>query len=46
VVPKDRVAEAIDKSYARGRKEAMVRARLNHGETSLQIYGWDEKFGY
>jgi len=46
VVPKDMIEEAIEKSYARERKEAMVRARLNQGETSLQIYGWDEKFGY
>jgi len=46
VVPKDRVEEAIEKSYAREQKESRVRARLNQGETSLQIYGWDEKFGY
>ena len=46
VIPKDRVEEAILKSYAREQKESRVRARLNGGETSLQIYGWDEKFGY
>jgi len=46
VVPKERVEEAIEKSYAREQKEARVRARLNAGETSLQIYGWDQKFGY
>jgi len=46
VVPKDRIEEAIEKSYAREQKESRVRARLNQGETSLQIYGWDEKFGY
>jgi len=46
VVPKDRVEEAILKSYAREQKESRVRARLNAGESSLQIYGWDKKFGY
>jgi len=46
VIPKDMVEEAILKSYAREQKEARVRARLNEGETSLQIYGWDKKFGY
>lgn len=46
VVPKSRIEEAIEKSQAREDKEARVRARLNKGETSLQIYQWDEKFGY
>lgn len=46
VVPKERIEEAIEKSIAREEKEAMVRERLNQGETSLQIYGWDHKFGY
>ena len=46
VVPKDRVEETIEKAYAREQKEARVRARLNEGETSLQIYEWDKKFGY
>ncbi len=46
VVPQDRIDEAIEKSEAREQKEANVRARLNEGETSLQIYGWDKKFGY
>lgn len=46
VVPKDRLEEAIEKSQAREDKEAAVRARLNKGESSLKIYGWDEKFGY
>jgi len=46
VVPKGRIAEAIEKSKVREDKEAIVRERLNKGETSLQIYGWDKKFGY
>lgn len=46
VVPKDIIEETIEKSYAREKKEARVRARLNAGETSLEIYGWDKKFGY
>lgn len=46
IVPKERIAEAIEKSQAREEKEARVRARLNKGETSLQIYEWDKKFGY
>lgn len=46
VVPKERLDEAIEKSQQREDKEAMVRSRLNAGETSLQIYEWDKKFGY
>lgn len=46
VVPQDRIDEAIQKSEAREQKEANVRSRLNKGETSLQIYEWDKKFGY
>lgn len=46
VVPKSRVAEAIEKSIAREQKEAQIRTRLRQGETSLQIYEWDKKFGY
>ena len=41
IVPKDRIDEAIEKAEAREQKEARVRARLNNGETSLQIYGWE-----
>lgn len=41
VVPQQRIDEAIEKSEAREQKEASVRARLNAGETSLQIYGWE-----
>lgn len=46
VVPKESIEETIEKSEAREQKEARTRARLNAGETSLQIYGWDKKFGY
>lgn len=46
IVPQERVEEAIEKSYAREQKEARVRARLHEGENSLQIYGWDKKYGF
>jgi 4-hydroxy-4-methyl-2-oxoglutarate aldolase len=46
VIPKDRIEEAIEKATARETKEAQTRAELNKGLTSLQIYGWDKKFGY
>ena len=41
VVPKDRIAEAIQKSAEREAREAEVRAQLKSGKTSLEIYGWD-----
>lgn len=46
VVPQNRIAEAIEKAAAREAKEEAVRAQLRQGKTSIQIYGWDEKFGY
>lgn len=46
VVPQNRIAEAIEKATAREAKEEAVRAQLRQGKTSIQIYGWDEKFGY
>jgi 4-hydroxy-4-methyl-2-oxoglutarate aldolase len=46
VIPKDRVEEAIEKAKMCEEKEAKTRAELNKGLTSLQIYGWDKKFGY
>lgn len=46
VIPQNRIAEAIEKATAREAKEAAVRAQLRQGKTSIQIYGWDEKFGY
>ena len=46
VIPKNRIKEAIEKATAREEKEAKTRAELQKGLTSLQIYGWDKKFGY
>jgi 4-hydroxy-4-methyl-2-oxoglutarate aldolase len=46
VIPQNRVEEAIGKAKAREEKEEKTRAELNKGLTSLQIYGWDKKFGY
>jgi 4-hydroxy-4-methyl-2-oxoglutarate aldolase len=46
VIPQNRVEEAIEKAKAREEKEERTRAELNKGLTSLQIYGWDKKFGY
>jgi 4-hydroxy-4-methyl-2-oxoglutarate aldolase len=46
VVPQNRIEEAIEKAAAREAKEENVRKQLRLGKTSIQIYGWDEKFGY
>ncbi|MEI6410789.1 MAG: 4-carboxy-4-hydroxy-2-oxoadipate aldolase/oxaloacetate decarboxylase [Bacteroidota bacterium] len=46
VVPQNRVEEAIEKAAAREAKEENTRLQLRAGKTSIQIYGWDEKFGY
>jgi 4-hydroxy-4-methyl-2-oxoglutarate aldolase len=46
VVPKDSIEEAIEKSKAREEKEEKVRKQLREGKTSIEIYGWDKKFGY
>jgi len=46
VVPQNRIAEAIELSTAREAKEENIRRQLREGKTSLQIYGWDKKFGY
>jgi len=46
VVPQNRIAEAIEKATAREGREEAVRTQLRQGKTSIQIYGWDEKFGY
>jgi 4-hydroxy-4-methyl-2-oxoglutarate aldolase len=46
VIPQNRVEEAIEKAYARELKEENVRIELRKGLNSLQIYGWDKKFGY
>ncbi|MGL6068563.1 MAG: RraA family protein, partial [Sediminibacterium sp.] len=46
VVPQNRALETIEKSIAREAKEESVRKQLREGKTSIQIYGWDKKFGY
>jgi len=46
VVPFNKLEETIEKAAAREAKEEKTRAELRKGRTSLQIYGWDEKFGY
>ena len=46
VIPKDRLSEVLSKATAREAKEAKTREELQKGLTSLQIYGWDKKFGY
>ena len=46
VIPQNRVEEAIEKAYARELKEENVRIELRKGLNSLQIYGWDKKYGF
>jgi 4-hydroxy-4-methyl-2-oxoglutarate aldolase len=46
VVPQNRIEEAIEKAILREEKEENVRKELRKGLNSLQIYGWDKKFGY
>ena len=41
VVPKDRIAEAIEKAFAREAREESIREQLRQGRTSIQIYGWE-----
>jgi 4-hydroxy-4-methyl-2-oxoglutarate aldolase len=40
-IPRERVAEVLDKSRAREDKEADVMRKLEGGETSIDLYGWD-----
>ncbi len=40
-IPRERVAEVLDKSRAREDKEADVMRKLEAGETSIDLYGWD-----
>ena len=40
-VPRQRVAEVIDAASRREAQEAEILKRLQQGETSLAIYGWD-----
>ena len=46
VIPQGLVAETIEKAHARELKEERVRIELRKGLNSLQIYGWDKKYGY
>jgi 4-hydroxy-4-methyl-2-oxoglutarate aldolase len=46
VVPFNKIEEVIEKATAREAKEERTREELRKGRTSLQIYGWDDKFGY
>lgn len=46
IIPQEKIEETIEKAIAREVKEEKVREQLRQGKTSLQIYGWDEKFGY
>jgi 4-hydroxy-4-methyl-2-oxoglutarate aldolase len=46
VIPQNRIEEAIEKAIARELKEENVRKELRKGLNSLQIYGWDKKYGY
>jgi 4-hydroxy-4-methyl-2-oxoglutarate aldolase len=46
VVPQDKVLETIEKATAREEKDAGVRKLLLEGKTSIEIYGWDKKFGF
>lgn len=46
VVPQNRIEETIEKAIAREAREESVREQLRLGKTSIQIYGWDTKFGY
>jgi 4-hydroxy-4-methyl-2-oxoglutarate aldolase len=40
-IPRERVAEVLEKSTAREAKEADVMRKLEAGETSIDLYGWD-----
>jgi 4-hydroxy-4-methyl-2-oxoglutarate aldolase len=40
-IPRERIAEVLDKSKAREEKEADVMRKLEAGETSIDLYGWD-----
>jgi len=46
VIPKDKIEYALTKAREREEKEEEVRKQLRMGKTSLEIYGWDNKFGY
>jgi len=46
VIPQEMVHETIQKAQEREDKEAGVRKQLLEGKTSIEIYGWDKKFGF
>ena len=41
VVPKELLAETIEKAKAREIREESIREQLRQGKTSIQIYGWE-----
>jgi 4-hydroxy-4-methyl-2-oxoglutarate aldolase len=41
-IPRARVAEVLDKSKTREEKEAETMRKLEAGETSIDLYGWDK----
>jgi 4-hydroxy-4-methyl-2-oxoglutarate aldolase len=46
IVPQNLIEQTIEKATAREAKEERTREELRKGLNSLQIYGWDKKFGY
>src|SRR5688572_7963145 len=45
VVPKELLAETIEKAKAREIREESIREQLRQGKTSIQIYGWEHPSG-
>ena len=43
IIPADQVEDGIQKSIERENKEEATKERLRGGETSMEIYGWDNK---
>ena len=41
VVPKELLAETVEKAKAREIREESIREQLRQGKTSIQIYGWE-----
>ncbi len=41
-IPRERVADVLDRSRSREDKEADVMRKLEAGETSIDLYGWDK----
>ncbi len=42
VVPKELLAETVEKAKAREVREKSIREQLRQGKTSIQIYGWEQ----